>query len=188
MLFRGKFSAFIWKTIGYLVAISVLWYFIAPAYNDLLLAVADKIVPPELTLMLRQDTVYIYLQNVSNPIGGIYISSLHYGLVLVVSLILATPGLGVYKRLRSIVIALVAIFAVHLISVVSFARTALSGTGTSMEQNPLIVLFAIIGADLFPVLIWGILSYKYFLTESGRPAARHKAKAETYKVSEMKMS
>ena len=187
MLLRGKFSTFIGKAIGFLIVISVAWYFITPAYNRLLLAIVDKIVPPELTLLLKQDTVYIYLQNVSNPIGGIYVSALHYGLVVVVSLILATPGLRIYKRLRSMAIALLAIFAVHLISIALFAHNALSGAA-SMEQNPLIVLFAIIGADLFPILIWGILSYKYFLTKPRKSLARHKTKAGVYKVSEIKIS
>ena len=188
MLLRGKFSVFIGKAIGFLIVISVVWYFITPAYNRLLLAVVDKIVSTELTLLLRQDTIYVYLQNVSNPIGGIYVSSLHYGLLVVVSLILATPGLRIYKRLKSIAIALLAIFAVHLISIVLFAQTALSGAAASMEQNPLIVLFAIIGADLFPILIWGILSYKYFLTKPRKSFAHYKTKARGYKVSEMKIS
>jgi hypothetical protein len=188
MLLRGKFSIFIVKAIGFLIAISVVWYFIASAYNRLLLATADKIVSPELALSLRQDTIYIYLQDVSTPIGGIYVLALHYGLVVVVSLILATPGLRLYKRLRAIAIAMIAIFAVHLITVVLFAQTAFSGVVTSMEQNPLIVLFAIIGADLFPILIWGVLSYKYFLTKPRKSAARYKTKAREYKVSEMRVS
>ncbi len=185
MLFRGKFSAFIGKAIGFLIVISAAWYFIAPAYNRLLLAVVNRIVSPELTLLLEQDTFYIYVQNVSNPISGIHVSALHYGLVVVVSLILATPGLRLYMRLKSIAIALLAIFTVHLISVVLFTQTTLSGA--SMEQNPLIVLFAVIGADLFPILIWGILSYKYFLTKPRKSLARHKTKAGVYKVSEIKI-
>jgi len=109
MLLRGRFSGFIMKAIGFLIIIAVVWYFITPAYNSLLLAVADKITSSELTLILKQDTIYIYLQNVSDPIAGIYVSSLHYGLLVVVSLILATPGLRIYRRLRSIVIAFIAI-------------------------------------------------------------------------------
>jgi len=188
MLLRGKFFTFIMKAIGFLIVISVAWYFITPAYNRLLLAAADMIVSPALILSLEQDTIYIYIQNISDPIGGIYILALHYGLIVVVSLILATPGLRIYQRLKSIAIALVAIFIVHLISVVLFAQTALSGAGASMEHNPLIVFFAIIGADLFPILIWGVLSYKYFLARPGKPAARYKTKAGGYKVSEVKIS
>jgi hypothetical protein len=188
MLLRGRFFTFIVKAIGFLIVISVVWYFIISPYNRLLLAAADKITSPELTLSLKQNTIYLYLQDLSSPIGGIYVLALHYGLIVVVSLILATPGLRIYQRLRSIAISLLAIFAVHLITVVLFAQTALSGAATSMEQNPLIVLFAIIGADLFPILIWGILSYKYFLTKPRKSVARDKTKASEYKVSEMRVS
>ena len=188
MLLRGRFSNFIMKAIGFLIVISVVWYFITPAYNSLLLAVVDKITSSELTLLLRQDTVYIYIQNVSNPIAGIYVSSLHYGLLVVVSLILATPGLRIYKRLRSIVIAFLAIFVVHIISITLFAQNTLSGTHGSMEHNPLIVLFAIIGADLFPILIWGILSYRNFFARTEKSPPRDKTGAEVYKASEMKAS
>jgi len=188
MLLRGRFSVFIGKVIGFLIVISVVWYFITPVYNRLLLAVVDKITSSELTLLLKQDTIYIYLQNVSNPIAGIYVSALHYGLLVVVSLILATPGLRIYKRLKSIVIAFLAIFAVHLISVALFAQTALSGTDGSMEQNPLIVLFAIIGADLFPILIWGILSYKNLAARTEKSPTSDKTRAKVYRASEMKIS
>lgn len=188
MLLRGRFSNFIMKAIGFLIVISVVWYFITPAYNRLLLIVVDKITSPELTLLLKQDTIHIHIQNVSNPIAGIYVSALHYGLLVVVSLILATPGLRIYKRLKSIVIAFPAIFVVHLISVALFAQTALSGTYGSMEQNPLIVLFAIIGADLFPILIWGILSYRNFVVRTEKSPTGYKTKAKVYKASEMKVS
>ena len=188
MLLRGRFSGFIMKAIGFLIIIAVVWYFITPAYNSLLLAVVDKITSSELTLLLKQDTIYIYLQNVSNPIAGIYVSSLHYGLLVVVSLILATPGLRIYRRLRSIVIAFIAIFVVHIISVALFAQSTLSGTHGSMEHNPLIVLFAIIGADLFPILIWGILSYRNFFVRTEKSPPRDKTTAKAYKASEMKAS
>lgn len=176
------------KAIGFLIVISVVWYFITPAYNRLLLLVVNNIVSPDLTLSLEQDTLYIYIRNVSNPVAGIYVSALHYGLVVVVSLILATPGLKVFRRLKSIAIALPAIFVVHLISVVLFARTTLSGVAGSMEQSPLIVLFAIIGADLFPIVIWGVLSYRIFLTGSGGSVARTKTRATVFKAGEVKIS
>jgi len=176
------------KAIGFLIVTSVVWYFITPAYNRLLLAVVDKITSPELTLLLKQDTIYIHIQNVSNPIAGIHVSALHYGLLVVVSLVLATPGLRIYKRLKSIVIALLSIFAVHLISVALFTQSVLSSSHSSMEQNPLIVLFAIIGADLFPILIWGILSYKNFVVRTEKSPTGYKTKAKVYEASEMKVS
>ena len=188
MLLRGRLSVFIGKVIGFLIVISVVWYFITPAYNRLLVAVVDKVTSSELTLLLKQDTIYIYLQNASNPTAGIFVSALHYGLLIVVSLILATPGLRIYKRLRSIVIAFLAIFAIHIISVALFAQTALSSTDGSIEQNPLIALFAIIGADLFPILIWGVLSYKNFITRTEKSPPHDKTRAKVYKASEMKVS
>jgi len=188
MLLRGRFSVFIGKVIGFFIVISVVWYFITPAYNSLLLAVVDKVTSSYLTLLLKQDTIYIYIQNVPDPVAGIYVSALHYGLLVVVSLILATPGLGIYRRLISIVIAFIAIFAVHIISVALFAQTTLSGTGGPMERNPLIVLFAIIGADLFPILIWGILSYRNLMARTEKSPAGNKTGAKAYKASEMKAS
>jgi len=188
MLLRGRLSVFIGKVIGFLIVISVVWYFITPLYNRLLLAVVDKVTSSELTFLLKQDTAYIYLQNASNPTAGIYVSALHYGLLVVISLILATPGLRIYKRLGSIVIAFLAIFAVHIITIAIFAQTALASTDGSMEQNPLIVLFAIVGADLFPILIWGILSYKNFFTRTEKSPARDKTRAKVYKTSELKVS
>jgi len=165
MSLRGRLLIFIGKAIGFLLAGAVIWYFIAPAYNRLLLATISVLIPSDPMLVLRQDTIYIYAQASTQPAGGIYISALHYGLILVIALILATPGMKLLQRLKFTSIALVAIFAVHLVSVVLFTQTALSATTHSMGQNPLIVLFAIIGADLFPVVVWAGLSYKYFITK-----------------------
>jgi len=169
MSLYARFLPFVGKAIAFLVAISLAWYFIAPAYNTILATVAEKLLPSQSMLTLDQGTIYIYPPAGIEPAGGIYASALHYGLVLVMALIMATPGLKLLQRLRFIAIALLAIFTVHIASIVLFARNVLSGTSVSLEQNPLIVFFAVVGSDLFPVLIWAAVSSKYFSPRSKRP-------------------
>ena len=92
MSLYARFLPFVGKAIAFLVAISLVWYFIAPGYNTVLAAVSGKLLPSQSTLTVDQGTIYIYPPAGSEAAGGIYASALHYGLVLVVALILATPG------------------------------------------------------------------------------------------------
>lgn len=174
MSLYARFMPFIGKAIAFLIAISLAWYFIAPAYNTILATVSEKLLPSQSALALDRGTIYIYPPAGTEPAGGIYASALHYGLVLVIALILATPRLKLLRRFAFIAIALGAIFSIHTVSIVLFARNILSGAYAPLEQNPLIILFAIVGSDLFPVLIWAVLSFKYFFP---KPKRSHMASA-----------
>lgn len=158
----------------YFIAISIVWFFIAPLYNRMILSVANVFVPEAIFLTLDENTIRIFIRNIPDPVGGIYVSSLHYGLIVVASLVLATPALKVTRRAVSFVIALVAIFAVHVTAVALFAGTVLSGDGGLMERNPLIVLMAVIGADLFPILIWVIVSSGFLSFGDNGKATGHR--------------
>ena len=168
MSLYARFLPFIGKAIAFLIGLSLAWYFIAPAYNTILANVSEKLLPSQSALALDQGTIYIYPPSATEPAGGIYASALHYGLVLVIALILATPRLKLLRRFEFIAIALSAIFFIHTLSIVLFARDILSGANTPLEQNPVIILFAIVGSDLFPVLIWAALSFKYFFPRPKR--------------------
>ncbi len=162
MFLKGRILPFIGRAIVFLIVFSVVWYFIAPAYNSLLAAVAERLIPSQAILTVQHTTIYIHPIVDAEPVGGIYASALHYGLLLVVALISATPGLKLVQRLKFFGIAVISLYIIHVITIVSFARAALSSPTPSVSQNPLLILLAVIGSDLFPVLIWALVSYKYF--------------------------
>ena len=163
------------KALGFLIVLSLLWhFFLAEPYNRALVGITDSVSGVE--IMLGEDFEEDVRQELGLKEGNIYIavwqpwglelhghlegSALHYGMLLVISLIAATPGLGWKRRLKFIGIALVIMFALHLITILIFAQIALSGAYVS--RNPVIILFITLGTALFPALIWGALCYKYW--------------------------
>jgi len=167
------------KTLGFLIVLSLLWHFvIAAPYNRALVAITDGLSGAEIMLgedfeeetkqeflsefgvYLKDDFICVTtLQPWGYDLHGwIEASSLAYGTLLVISLIAATPGLVWRRRLKFIGLALVIMFAVHLITILLFARVTLAG----VNPYPFTTLFITLGTALFPALIWGALCYKYW--------------------------
>ncbi len=178
MSLRTRYLIFAGQAIACLIAISLLWhFFIATSYNRTLVAVTDSLSGDKIILgedfdeEVRQELglkeEYIYIAD-TQPWGlelhG-YIDglALHYGMLLVICLIAATPGITWRQRLKFIPLALLIMFIIHIITILIFAQVARSSTPASpINENPWVILFLIVGCDLFPALIWGVLSYKYW--------------------------
>lgn len=163
------------KAVGLLIAISVLWSFvIAMPYNRALVAVTDGLSRADIILgadfdeevrrqnSLEEDFICIAARQPGEILlyGFIPGSALHYGMLLVISLIAATPALGWRRRFIFIPLAILIMFLVHLITILVFAR--LSSTGVAAPQHLSVILFITLGTALFPALIWGVLCYKYW--------------------------
>lgn len=153
MSLANRLLPFIGKTIIFFVLIGILWHFIAPAYNHLLAAVSDAISPSDIATDSDGRMINVTSQTVS---AGIHGQDLHYGLLLVIALIAATPGLRLIQRLKFIPIAVVVMFVIHVIGILIFAWSA-------PGDNPLLVLFSVLGSALFPIVIWVVLSFRYFM-------------------------
>ena len=149
------------EAIGCLIALSLLWHFlIASSYNHLLVWIADRLSSSQIVVGDGSDNIYFYS---AGPEAWIYGSSLHYGLLLVVALIVTTPGLKLRQRLKFIPLALLIMFIIHIVTILTFARVARSSSPAHpMNENPWVILFLVVGCDLFPALVWGVLSYKYW--------------------------
>jgi hypothetical protein len=163
------------KAVGLLIVISVLWtFFIAMPYNRALVAVTDRLSRADIILAadfdeevrqqnsLEEDYICIASRQPEEILLYGYIpgSALHYGMLLVIALIGATPALGRRRRLIFILLAILIMFLVHLITILVFAR--LSFAGVAAPQQLSVILFITLGTALFPALVWGVLCYKYW--------------------------
>jgi hypothetical protein len=159
---RSSLLFFIGKAILFLIAIAIVWHFISPAYNDLLAATANLIHPAHTKIVsYGQDIIRVYLAG-SSRAYEIYGLDLQYGLLIVLALIAATPGLRLMKRLKFALIALVIMFVIHVASILVFAKVAYSSSSATISSNPYVVFFCIIGPDLFPALVWMSLAFRQF--------------------------
>jgi len=175
------------KTLGFLIVLSLLWHFvIAAPYYRTLVSITDGLSGAEIVLgkdlgeetreaFLAESGVYLKddficvttLQPWGYDLHGwIEAPSLAYGMLLVISLIAATPGLLWRRRLKFIGLALVILFVLHLITIRLFARSSLSG----VNPYPFTTLFISVGTALFPALIWGALCYRYWWPRASHPS------------------
>jgi hypothetical protein len=171
------------KVVGLLIAISVLWSFlIAMPYNRALVAVSDRLSSG--TIILGQDATEDFRQLFFSIYGVsleddylcvatpnedwvpffMPLSALHYGMLLVIALIAATPALGWRRRLTFIPIAILIMFLLHVSTILIIAKVSLSG----VNPLPVITVFITVGAALFPALVWGVLCYKYWWPRAAR--------------------
>jgi hypothetical protein len=174
MRLRSSLLFFIGKAVLFMIAIAIAWYFIYPAYNDLLASTANLFHPTHTKIVsYGKDTLRVYLSG-SSRAYEIYGLDLQYGLLIVLALIAATPGLRLIKRLKFSLIALVIMFLIHVASVLVFAKVASSANTSTISSNPYVVFFCIIGPDLFPALVWMVLSFRQFFPKPETTDAKPK--------------
>ncbi len=162
-MLRVRLLPFAIKAIVLAMILSLLWHFVAGFYDTLLINVSGLFLGSDVALVAEREGISVYQPGM--VMIGTRSSVFYLGIILVVSLIAATPGLKITSRLRYISIALFSIFVIHIISILVLVAIAPADKAGIMSSytNPLRILFFMIGGDLFPVLIWGLLSYKRFI-------------------------
>ena len=160
----NKLLLFLGKAIALVILVAVAWTYISPAYNHLLVSLGNKIAPSGVTLELEQRTIYFYHHTPEGTDKAwIFSWALHFGLILVIALIGATPGLRLTQRLKFTALAFGLLFVIHVVAIWIMAR--LMGSSVVMNKNPVFNLLVTVGCDLFPVVIWGVLSLKYWFPQ-----------------------
>lgn len=169
---RRKLLSFAVKFVICFALLSLAWGLFAPGYNRLVIGAVNRITllleePPISTLRMVGDNVGVYLYQEPGKLAWGYSGyGLHYGLVLLLSLLLATPNVKPLKRVELILIGLGLLFLVHLVALIVRVRLAyvyyhvVPGSTKTFLFNWINVFF-IIGERLFPVLIWSGLSLGY---------------------------
>ena len=92
MLGTARPLTFLFRALVLLIAVSILWVNVAEQYNEVLVSLADRLLPKEISTKALGSSV---------SIDGL---ALHYGLILLVVLVLASVGLGVVSRAKWLLI------------------------------------------------------------------------------------
>jgi hypothetical protein len=139
------------KAVILFIIIYLLWQFIGPAYDLCLVRVSNMLSSSGIALLsMGRISLYHY----DGHQGGIDSSALHCGLILVVALIGATPGITVWHRGKALAIAVGAVFAVHVLTLLALA-------GRNFQGDELLVISLLpVGCSLFPLLIYAVLTFR----------------------------
>jgi len=154
MFGRRSLLLFVIKVFVLILVFSSFWPFVAPGYATLLSAAANGLAPSSINFVAVESEINIYSGAQLTPFS---LQSLIFqaGQPILMALILATPGLGVKKWLKYIIVGVVLTFGIHIASILILSINIRS-------IRPLVVLFASVGIDLFPVLIWVGLTARYW--------------------------
>ncbi len=143
-----------------MIGLTIVWTFIAPYYDGILVRAADWLVTPY-RLVSGAGDIYYY-SPAGMPVTGIHSAALHFSLILLLSLLIATPGLRIISRLRNIGIGLTVMFVFHLVTLVLLPELIKSGGVSSPSLNLPVVLLSTIGLNLVPALVWvGLCSQQW---------------------------
>jgi len=164
MLRRNKLLIFAGKLILFLGLATLLFAFLAPKYNWLVVQASNGLIallerPYQRTILKAEGEETLLLsryfgrEEVLTPRVR-YNYELYYGLVLLLALLLATPGIRPLKRVELTSIASGVIFAFHVVDLTVIARGA-------FQAEP--ILFHAFLQPAIPVLLWGLLTFRYWL-------------------------
>lgn len=155
MLRSHSLTSFAIKAVGAVIGLALVWSFIAPYYNRLLVAASNGLGLAPFHLSSQGGDIYFSTAG-GQPVTGIHGAALNFGLILLLALLIATPGLRLVHRLRNIGIGLAVIFAVQLATLAALGGLVQAGAGASSASllSVPVVLLCTIGFNLFPALIW----------------------------------
>jgi hypothetical protein len=161
----SKIIRFLLIAAGLIIVLSVLWTFVDSGYSAFLGKIASSLVSGEFKVEQHEGTISFtrqyFIMNVEGkptpvPVPENYpaedtlvASAIQFGLLLTIALVAATPGLSWRRRLLFSGIAAAVTFVLQILSVIIMAKTLNS------------LLFVIV-SDLFPPLLWGFYSFKYW--------------------------
>ena len=154
MFGRRSLLIFVVKVFILILVFSSFWPFVAPGYASLLVTAANGLAPSNINFTSVGSEINIYSGAQLTPFS---LQSLIFqaGQPILIALILATPGLGMKKWLKFIIVGIILTFGIHIASILILSINVKS-------MRPLMVLFASVGIDLFPVLIWVGLTARYW--------------------------
>ena len=172
MLGTARLLTFLFRALVLLVPVSVIWVNLAGRYNQALVSLAGPILPADVGARALGSNVIFEGPRFASSIS-IEGFTLHYGLVLMIVLVLASVGLGVGQRVVWLLVLGAVAFAMHVTAVGLLGRGLVWAAGTSSPDSSdrlVLSLFAVFWG-LLPALIGGAWCIRYWIPRVSRGPA-----------------
>ena len=164
MLGTGRLLTFSFRALVLLLLVPLAWITVAHKYNEALVALAQPLLPGDLSLRALDTHISIERTAGAAPVS-IDGFTLHYGLILLTVLVLAAVGIGVLQRIGWLVGFGIGVYILHVVGVVLLARgvawAAEGGPGAGSDTMVFSVFAVFWG--LLPPLIGGAWAFLYWL-------------------------
>jgi hypothetical protein len=168
-----------------------LWYFLSPLYNQILAPLSTQILKlseiggVHITNSMQVEGKYIFVHHIAsekNPERSVRIRTnvVHFDMVLLFALIWAVPQVTLKRRMKIFLLGILILFVLHLFKIFIFVKSDyalhIKVDGVSywspLQQkvyrylNDFILLVV---NQIFPVLIWGLLYWRYWWIPQAHP-------------------
>lgn len=150
MLGTARLLSFSFRALVLLVLVPMLWISVAERYNTGLVALAGPLVPDGLSLDALGSHILIDSPRLASPVSvdGL---TLHYGLILLVVLVLAAVGISARARIGWLLGMGAGAFVLHVVGVALLARGVAWASAAPASDSPSTLVFS-----LFAVF-WGLV-------------------------------
>lgn len=186
---KSKRALFLVRLVFFFGLFYLLWYFLSPLYNQILAPLSEQIIKLTETKELPVTTSFeavgkkILVYNVAftdSPAFTIRGNVVHFDLVFVLALIWAVPNINLKRRGKIILWGLGILFGLHLIKMFVFVKESYC-THLSFDGVPYCTIFQtkiyqranefilLVVNQIFPVLIWGWLYWRYWWIRPTHP-------------------
>lgn len=166
------------KTLWVFLVLGAAWVWIAPLYDSTLAGASNWFLPEGLTF--SASGLFMRLEYVGEPHDATLqfeSLALHTGLLVLLALVLTTPGRQMVWRLAATAMALTGVFVLHVIGLTAFARSLLNTLQSGGGSVDALLGFAVFWG-VTPAAFGVLWVYKTWLPAL-RPEQTYTAKAST---------
>jgi hypothetical protein len=169
----------------------LLWYFLSPLYNQILSPLSEQIIKlteiggEHITNSMEVQGKYIFVHHVAsekNPELTVRIRTnvVHFDMVLLFALIWAVPNVTLKRRMKIFLLGFFIIFILHLFKIFIFVKAEYAPHikvdglpyWSPFQQKAYRYLddfILLVVNQIFPVLIWGVLYWRYWWIRPAHP-------------------
>ncbi|MDP6402206.1 MAG: hypothetical protein QF467_01510 [SAR202 cluster bacterium] len=164
MLGTARLLTFAFRGLVLLLLVSALWIAVADGYTEALVSLAGPLVPDGQSLKALGSQIHVNAPTLASPvtIDGL---TLHFGMVLVIVLVLAATDLKIVPRLGWLLAMAAAAFVLHVLGVALLARGVgwASESGSPEDSGRLVFSLFAVFWGLLPPAVGGVWCYAYWL-------------------------
>jgi hypothetical protein len=188
---KSKRVLFLVRLIFFFGLFYLLWFFLSPLYNQVLAPFSEEIIKlsekggVHITNSLQVQGKYIFVHHVAseeNPEQTIRVRTnvVHFDMVLLFALIWAVPHINLRKRIKIFLLGFAILFVLHLFKIFIFVKNEYAPHikvddlpyWSPIQQKAYRYLndfILLVVNQIFPVLIWGLLYWRYWWIRPAHP-------------------
>lgn len=153
----ARLLTFAFRALVLLLIVSILWVGVAGRYNEVLVKAVGPFLPADVSVRALGTHLRIEEPGLAASVSldGF---TLHYGLILMVVLVLAAVGISVVSRMGWLLAMVAGAFALHILGVALLARGVVwaAGSASPEESGRLVFSLFAVSWGLLPAAIGGL--------------------------------